>query len=104
MSDDMRDRIADAVVSADLAYSRGEVGGPLGYAMADAVLAVLRDPSDEDVERVAEEREPGLFSLSMNNYSIRFDNHSEEIRKIHQEEACEEARAALRAYLGGGEA
>jgi hypothetical protein len=51
-------------------------------------------PTDAEVQAAAESLHPGLFTLSDFHYGIEFDNFPKD-RPYHQEEALEEARAAL---------
>lgn len=58
--------------------------------------AHTQDPSDAEVEAVAESYEPGLFSLSDHHYSIKFDNPAK-YRATHQGLSIADARDALTA-------
>lgn len=64
--------------------------------VAGAVWASRQEPSEAEVTAAAESLHPGLFTLSDRRYGIEFDNLPKD-RPYHQEEAKDEARAALRA-------
>ena len=51
-------------------------------------------PTDVEIQAAAESLHPGLFTLSDFHYGIEFDNLPKD-RPYHQEEARDEARAAL---------
>ena len=52
------------------------------------------EPTEAEITAAAESLHPGLFTLSDHRYGIEFDN-PHEYRSIHQNEARDEARAAL---------
>lgn len=55
-----------------------------------------QEPTDAECRAVAESYEPGLFSLSDHEYSIKFDNPAK-YRATHQGLSIADARAALAA-------
>ena len=61
---------------------------------AEHVEGEQADPTDAEIKAAAESLHPGLFTLSDFHYGIEFDNSPKD-RPYHQEEALEEARAAL---------
>lgn len=105
MSDTLRDRIARALVKSDcdrhccdLTWDQTTPEGKEAARNdADAVLAVLRNPTDEDVERAAKaeyEADCGMQGLDW------IDDTDKEERSQWRSTW----RAGLTAFLGGGEA
>lgn len=92
MSDTLRDRIARALSEHWHDMSTGESLGRQKM-LADAVLAVLRNPTDEDVERAAQTQ------YETNGYWQWHDATEPE-----REDARRDFIRGLTAYLGGDEA
>lgn len=92
--DTMRERIMKAILRADIEWHTCELGKYLDEHMADAVLAVLANPTDEDVERAAEancEAAPEAIPWA-------------DLHEVYQRELRVATRATIHAYLGGDEA
>lgn len=51
---------------------------------------------------VAEANQPGLFTYSLDRYERRFDNYGEHARRMHQEEALEDAAKVVESLRAAG--
>lgn len=100
MSTNLREEIAKVFFYSEEAYDNTtweEINRKTNYyRCADAVLTVLRNPSDEDVERAAR--------AEYENAGTPFANWVEDTDAAERQEWRDDFRAALTAFLGGGEA